>query len=130
MFPTFFKLIPAAVVVVALASCGSAAALTQQTASYTVNLSLDTLAVGDRTITVDVADQAGKPVEAQQVTLAPTMLSMGMASPEVSLRAEGNGRYSGQKMLLSMTGEWAIDVKITSNRGTETARFLMTVPTQ
>lgn len=129
MFPTFFRLILAAVVAVTLASCGGTA-LTQQTASYTVKLSLDTLAVGDRTITVDIADQADKPVKAQQVTLAPTMLSMGMASPEVSLRAEGNGGYSGQKMLLSMTGEWAIDVKITSNRGTETARFLITVPTQ
>lgn len=112
-----------------LAACGGGTSMTQQTASYTVKLTLDTLAVGDRTATVEINDQSGQPVAAERVVLTPTMLSMGMASPEVAAQADGSGRYRGD-VLLSMTGDWELDVRVEDGSANETARFTFTVPTQ
>lgn len=114
-----------------LAACGgSGTTITQQTASYTVKLTLDNLAVGDRTATIEINDQSGKPVTADKVVVTPTMLSMGMASPELTAQPSGAGRYTTEKILLSMTGDWEMDVHVYVGSTNETARFLLTVPTQ
>lgn len=125
-----FQALLALGMVLLLAACGGTPALSQKTATYAVELQLDSLAVGDRTATVQIRDQSGQPVEAEQVILSPTMLSMGMASPEVTAKPNGGGRYTGEKLLISMTGDWELDVKIQHGGNSETARFLFTVPTQ
>ncbi len=114
-----------------LAACGGGGTtLTQQTQSYTIKLTLDTIAVGDRMVTVELADKAGRPIEAEQVMITPTMLSMGMASPEVTAQPAGGGRYQAEKVLVSMTGDWEMDVRVRANGADETARFTFNVPTQ
>jgi len=115
--------------VMLLAACATTPTMTQQTASYTVTLSFDTLAVGDRAATVNIRDSAG-PVDNAEVIVTPTMLSMGMASPETVARPTGNGRYTSDAILISMVGDWELDVTITRDGTSETARFLFTVATQ
>lgn len=113
-----------------LAACGGAPTLTQQTSSYIIKLSLDALKVGDRTATLTITDAAGQPVVADAVTLAPTMLSMGMASPKGTAQASGSGQYTSQPLLFSMTGEWELDVIVQKGGQQEVARFLLTIPTE
>lgn len=115
--------------VMLLTACATTPAMTQQTASYTVTLSFDTLAVGDRAATVEVRDSSG-PVDTAEVIFTPTMLSMGMASPETVAKPIGNGRYTSDTILLSMVGDWELDVKITRDGTSETARFLFSVAAQ
>ena len=117
-------------VVMCLTACGGNTTFTQRTANYTVKLSFDRLAIGDRTATVEITDQSGQPISANTVTLAPTMLSMGMASPAVRAQPTSGGRYIGEKVLLSMAGEWEVDITIQAVKAIETARFTFTVPTQ
>ena len=126
---THARLVCFALLVLLLVACANTPTFTQQTASYTVTLSFDALAVGDRSVTVEVRDSAG-PVDTATVTLTPTMLSMGMASPEAVAKSVGNGRYTSDAVLLSMVGDWELDVLIERGGTSETARFLFTVATQ
>lgn len=107
-----------------LAACGQAAvSQTTRTASFDVSLTLDAAQFGDRTATVEVRDRSGQPVDGE-VTITPTMRSMGMASPEARMVSVGPGRYQSQGgVAFTMIGEWELDVLIAAAGREELASF-------
>jgi hypothetical protein len=109
---------------VLLTACGGASvAQTSQTEHYTVQLSLDGAGFDERTAAIEITDRAGQPVAADQVVLAPTMKSMGMASPEAPARMIAPGRYEAQGAFFSMLGEWDLDVRVSAGGAEEVANF-------
>lgn len=123
------RLLPLLVaVLVALAACGSGAVVqTAQTARYTVQLSVEGAQVGKGTATVELRDTSGQPATVDSVVLAPTMKSMGMASPEVAAQPVAPGRYRAEEITFSMLGDWELDVRVTAGGSEETAAFNLVI---
>lgn len=96
-----------------LLSCGSRA-ITQshETARFTISMTLDAPAPGQRTIDLLIKDKSGVPAEVDQVVLAPVMREMGMASPEMPAQRIAAGQYRVSGEPFSMTGIWQLDVRI------------------
>jgi hypothetical protein len=112
----------------ALAACGgSGYTQTAQTASYSVQLTLDGTDFNEHTATVEVHDQAKQPVENAQVVVTPIMEAMGMAAPEQTAQPLGAGRYQVKGEFFSMIGEWEFDVRVASGGNEEVARFKVPV---
>lgn len=105
----------------------AAEGLTARTASYSVRLLVDRPRPGVHAAVVEVAFADGEPVEAAAVTVAPVMVEMGHATPEVRAVAEGSGRYRAPGVLFSMAGRWELDVQVRVDGQTETARFAVDV---
>lgn len=118
----------AAALLAALAACGgSASTQTVQTERYKVQLTLDDLRVGARTATIEISDVAGNPVAAEAVVVAPTMIAMGMASPEMAAQMIAPGRYEARGAFFSMLGEWEFDVRVSAGGSEDVARFKLQV---
>jgi hypothetical protein len=111
-----------------LAACGgSSITQSSQTDTYNVQLTLDGAGFDERTATIEIADRSGQPVTADEVVLAPTMKSMGMASPEAAARMVAPGRYEAQGAFFSMLGEWEVDVRVSAGGAEEVASFKIQV---
>ena len=63
------------------------------------------------------------------VVVAPTMKSMGMASPEVTAQQIAPGRYRVEGITLSMAGDWELDVRVAANGSEDAATFMLMVNT-
>jgi hypothetical protein len=113
--------------VIMLVGCGTLAP-TQETPSYRVTFALEAARFGDQSATVTVVDRAGTPMDNLQVVLTPTMMNMGMASPETVATSIGAGRYRAERTILfTMTGEWEITVRIDANGRSEQTMFTVQV---
>lgn len=111
-----------------LGACGqSGITQTNKTERYTVVLVLDNAAMGMRTFTLNISDQAGAPVSAESVVIAPVMREMGMASPEVTAPMVEPGAYQVQADPFSMLGEWQLDVRIAAGGSEDTTTFTVEV---
>lgn len=111
-----------------LAACGgSGITQSSQTDTYNVQLSLDGAGFDERTATIEITDRSGQPVTADQVVLAPTMKSMGMAAPEAPARMVAPGRYEAQSAFFSMLGEWDVVVRVSAGGAEEVASFKIQV---
>ncbi len=116
---------------VLLAACGGTGGVVQtvQTARYRVQLRVEESRVGNAAATIEVRDVAGQPVAVEDVVVAPTMKSMGMASPEVTAQQIVPGRYHAEGITLSMAGDWELDVRVAANGSEDTATFILAVST-
>jgi hypothetical protein len=110
-----------------LAACGSGITQTVQTERYTVALTLDSASFGERTATIAVNDRSGQPAAVDQVVLAPVMVSMGMASPELTAQPTAPGRYQIKGEFFSMIGEWQVNVRVSAAGKDDLAQFLFQV---
>ena len=110
-----------------LAACGSSITQTAQTARYNIEITLDGASFGERTATIMVNDRSGQPAAVDQVVLAPVMVSMGMASPEMTAQATAPGRYQLKGEFFSMIGEWQVNVRVSAAGKDDMARFLFQV---
>ena len=109
---------------VLLVACGgSDVTKTAQTEHYTVKLSLDGLAFGQRQATVELTDGSGNPADANVVVIAPVMRQMGMAAPEATAQQVAPGRYQASGEFFSMLGTWEVDVRIDNGSAEEVATF-------
>ena len=107
-----------------LVACGSPAVVqTNKTARYTVRMSLDRAAIGDRTIAFTITDASGAPADVDAVVVAPVMRDMGMASPEMTAARVGAGRYEVRGEPFSMQGQWHIDIRISAGGQEDTTSF-------
>lgn len=74
---------------------------------------------------VHVTNQDGEPVENAEITFDGHMVEHGHGlptAPEVTSALE-NGEYKVEGMRFSMPGYWIVDITITANGETDTARF-------
>ncbi|HJZ46666.1 MAG TPA: FixH family protein [Roseiflexaceae bacterium] len=111
-----------------LAACGgSGITQTTQTERYNVEMTLDSASFGERTATIRLNDRSGQPATVDQVVLAPVMISMGMASPELTAQPSGPGRYQAKGEFFSMLGEWQVSVRVSAGGKDDTARFMFQV---
>jgi hypothetical protein len=120
------RLLPLLIVALAvLAACASGGQppQTAQTARYSVQLSVEGAKLGDAAATVEVRDAAGQPAQVESVVVAPTMKSMGMASPEVTAQQVSPGRFRAEGITFSMLGDWELDVRVAAGGSEDTAMF-------
>ena len=110
-----------------LAACGSSITQTAQTARYNIEITLDGASFGERTATIMVNDRSGQPAAVDQVVLAPVMVSMGMASPEMTAQPTAPGRYQVKGDFFSMIGEWQMNVRVSAAGKDDMAHFLFQV---
>ncbi|MDZ4720804.1 MAG: FixH family protein [Roseiflexaceae bacterium] len=111
-----------------LAACGpTTVTQTNRTERYTVEMLIDGTKVGQRTIGINITDRDGKPVQADVVVVAPVMLEMGMASPEMPATATAPGRYEARGEPFSMLGKWQIDVRITAGGIEDKTTFMVEI---
>lgn len=107
-----------------LVACGSSTVTqTNKTARYTVQMSLDQAAIGERTLTFTVTDASGAPADVDALVVAPVMRDMGMASPEMTATRVAAGRYEARGEPFSMQGQWHIDVRISAGGQEDTTSF-------
>jgi hypothetical protein len=120
---------PLLVAFFALAACAGSGPppQTAQTARYTVQLSVEGAKLGDAAATVEVRDAAGQPAQVESVVVAPTMKSMGMASPEVTAQQLSPGRFRAEGITFSMLGDWELDVRVAAGDSEETATFKLEI---
>ncbi|PWW51966.1 FixH family protein [Actinokineospora spheciospongiae] len=99
------------------------------TDSYALRVRFDgPTTVGESAVSIEVADTAGTPVSADEVTVEPVMPEMGHAEPAVSAAAEGvPGRYRATGARLTMAGTWEITVTVRSGGKQEAAVFPIAV---
>jgi hypothetical protein len=124
------RLLPALLVaLVALAACAGSGPppQTAQTARYTLQLSVEDARLGDAAATVEVRDPGGQPAQVDGVVIAPTMRSMGMASPEVTAQQVAPGRFRAEGITFSMLGDWELDVRVSAEGSEDTATFKLEV---
>ena len=122
------RIVAVALLVTLVACSGQAGAVqTAQTEHYQVQLGLEGSGFGTRTATIIVRDQAGQPVAADQVVVAPVMREMGMASPELTAQPTGPGRYQAEGELFTMTGEWEVQVRVRVGGSEESTGFKVEV---
>ena len=109
----------------ALAACGGASANSQtaQTARYTVQLSVEGAKLGNGAAMIEVRDASGQPAQVDSVVVAPTMKSMGMASPEVTAQQIEKGRFRAEGITFSMLGDWQLDVRVSAGGSDDMASF-------
>jgi YtkA-like len=110
-----------------LAACGSGITQTAQTERYNIEITLDSASFGERTATIAVNDRSGQPAAVDQVVLAPVMVSMGMAAPELIAQPIAPGRYQIKGEFFSMIGEWQVNVRVSAAGKDDLARFLFQV---
>jgi hypothetical protein len=110
-----------------LAACGSGITQTAQTERYNIEIMLDSASFGERTATIAVNDRSGQPAAVDQVVLAPVMVSMGMAAPELTAQPTAPGRYQVKGEFFSMIGEWQVNVRVSAAGKDDMARFLFQV---
>ena len=110
-----------------LAACGSGITQTAQTERYDIAITLDSASFGERTATITVNDHSGQPAAVEQVVLAPVMVSMGMAVPELTVQPTAPGRYQIKGEFFSMIGEWQMNVQVRAAGKDDMARFLFQV---
>ncbi len=68
--------------------------------------------VGINTVTIDVFDQAGKPVDAQSVTAALALPAEQYGPLAVPLQRTGSGRYSTSSASVTKQGTWQLTVRV------------------
>jgi hypothetical protein len=111
-----------------ITACGPATTTqTNRTERFTVEMSLDSTKVGQRIIGIAVTDTNGKPVQADVVVVAPVMLEMGMASPEMPAAPTIPGRYEARGEPFSMLGKWQIEVRITAGGKEDKTTFTVEI---
>ena len=115
------------VLLLTLASCGSAITQTAQTERYNITITLDSASFGERTATIALDDRSGQPATVDQVVLAPVMEAMGMAAPELTAQPTAPGRYQVKGEFFSMIGEWQMNVRVSAAGKDDLARFLFQV---
>jgi YtkA-like len=115
------------ILVFTLVACGSSVTQTAQTERYTIEIMLDSASFGERTATIMVNDRSGQPAAVDQVVLAPVMVSMGMASPEITAQPSAPGRYQVKGDFFSMIGEWQMNVRVSAAGKDDMAHFLFQV---
>ena len=115
------------ILLLALAGCGGGITQTAQTERYSIDMTLDSASFGERTATIAVNDRSGQPATVDQVVLAPVMLSMGMAAPELTAQPTAPGHYQVKGEFFSMIGEWQVTVRVSAGGKDDTARFLFQV---
>lgn len=94
------------------------------TASYHVQLDLDSASLGRRTATIEVTDSGGRPVDARRVVVSTAMPEMDMSGPTVVADELRPGRYNARGDLFTMLGEATLTVRIQAGgAGEETATF-------
>src|SRR5262249_51552307 len=111
-----------------LAACGGGGITqTTQTERYNVEMTIDSASFCERTATSRLQHQSGQPAPVDQVVLAQVMISMGMASPELTAQPSGPGRYQAKGEFFSMLGEWQVSVRVSAGGKDDTARFMFQV---
>jgi hypothetical protein len=115
------------VVLLVLTACGgSGITQTTETDRYTVRLQLEGSGFGQRTAMIELSDESGQPVVADEVVVSPVMEEMGMAAPEVPAQQVAPGRYEARGEFFSMLGEWQLlDVRVSAGGAEEVARFIV-----
>ncbi|WP_018684935.1 FixH family protein [Actinokineospora enzanensis] len=122
----------AAVLVVGLAvllwpSSGRGVDLRASAGDYALRLTVDDPRVGANTVRVEVTDQAGGPVAADEVTVEPVMADMGHALAPVTATPDGPGRYTAAPTDLPMAGLWELTVTVRRDRTSAHAVFTLVV---
>lgn len=98
------------------------------TGHYQLRLSTDRPHVGSNTITLDVADTQGRPVQPDSVTIEPVMPLMGHALTPVTARSRGAaGHFVADDTTLTMSGQWELTVDVSGPLGREHAVFPLLV---
>jgi hypothetical protein len=111
-----------------LVACGlGAITQTNQTQRFTVVMSIDGQTVAPRIITLTITDKNGNPAQVDSVILAPVMREMGMASPEMTATALGNGRYEIKGQPFSMLGVWELAFRISAAGQEDTTSFMVEI---
>lgn len=111
-----------------LTGCGSKTITqTSETAHFSITMSLDAAALGQRSIDLRIKDKAGVDTDVEQLIVAPVMREMGMASPEMTAQRIAAGQYRVTGEPFSMTGIWELDVRIVSQSREELSIFKVEV---
>jgi nitrogen fixation protein FixH len=111
-----------------LVGCGSSP-ISQQALGeqYQVRLTLDAATRGNRNIQIELRDQAGQPVSADSVIIAPSMVGMSHAQSELVATLAAPGLYRASGELFSMTGTWELAVAVRQGPINETVTFTINV---
>jgi len=82
---------------------------------------------GPNTLSFELRDQSGKPVNDAVIEAQPVMTTMAMNSATISSKSVGEGRYLAQPKFL-MAGDWRLDLTITQPGATaQHATFVVSV---
>ena len=111
-----------------LTGCGSKAVTqTNETGHFSIAMSLDAAALGQRSIDLHIRDKAGADTDVEEMIVAPVMREMGMASPEMRAQRIAVGQYRVTGEPFSMTGIWELDVRVVFQGQEETSIFKVEV---
>jgi hypothetical protein len=78
----------------------------------TINLTADSDRAGPVTLTVDIQEQAGKPVTGASVTVTARSLEMDMGANPHDASETNPGRYVAENVAMGMGGDWLVEVAI------------------
>lgn len=85
---------------------------TQRVGDLDVGLVIAPAMIGTNTFTVSVRTLEGQPLDAQLVRLTIQMITMDMGVSTLDPTPLGNGHYIGEGSLLSMVGDWRVQVLV------------------
>jgi YtkA-like len=114
-------------IVFLLVACAGGITQTSQTERFTIVMAIDGQTVAPRIITMTITDKNGSPATVDSVVVAPVMQEMGMASPEMTATALGNGRYEIKGAPFSMLGIWELNLRISAAGKEDTTSFKVEV---
>ncbi|WP_158887668.1 FixH family protein [Amycolatopsis anabasis] len=97
------------------------------TERYAVELSLDNPRVGANSVALLVTDPRGAPVALDSVTVEPVMPQMGHAITPVPAGPDGPGRYRAHDLVLPMSGQWELTVRLRGAPGPDQVVFPLLV---
>jgi nitrogen fixation protein FixH len=107
-------LLPFAAVVLLLA-CGTGSETSEGTLQLSATIAPDPPVAGRNTLTIEVRDAQGQPVEGASLEVKPWMPSHGHGSTETPVvSALGEGRYRATPVTFSMPGQWEVTILATS----------------
>jgi len=68
--------------------------------------------VGENTLTLELRDENGEPLETATVVISPWMPAHGHGSRDVTADEEQPGRYVTKRLLFNMPGRWDLRVAV------------------
>lgn len=83
------------------------------TSCLTVTVTADETRAGPRTLTVEVVDAEGTPVDDAEVVITSRHLEMDHGTSTDQAHPTDRGRYVAEQVALGMTGRWHLEVVIT-----------------
>ena len=81
-----------------------------------MSLTLEPSVVGDNTLTLELRDASGDPLEGATVKVSPWMPAHGHGSADVMLEERDPGRYVGERVYFNMPGIWELRIHIDADR--------------